>query len=88
MPQMYILLTENLPCLSCVRRKQQIKERPADVYLAHVYKFPSSDPIFAKLCTMQTNQVYIFMDFKKKRKTFQFNFKISSFVSLLCPLPA
>ena len=30
MPQMYILLTGNLPCLSRVRRKQQIKERPAD----------------------------------------------------------
>ena len=29
MPKMYILLTVNLPFLSRVRRKQQIKERPA-----------------------------------------------------------
>ena len=28
MPQMYFLLTGNLPCLLRVRRKQQIKERP------------------------------------------------------------
>ena len=32
MPQMYILLTGNLPCLSCVRRKQQIKECPEIAY--------------------------------------------------------
>ena len=35
MPQMYFLLTGNLPCLSRVRRKQQIKKHPDHILFTH-----------------------------------------------------
>ena len=57
MPQMYFLLTGNLPCLSRVRRKQQIKKHPG----------PKSQILNPKSCIpdpeSQVQGVFLFVAF-------------------------